>query len=328
MATDKTQTLSTLRTKVLTDSLNNRGANRFGLFSYPPAGVWGNGDYNFNKSKTLGQDGKPVTKPRGLYAGPPSSGKVESSYFSKQGYVTIGDKYVDPASIERQNQLAKKKKIPHENEFRPADGSKTDPFGVLYKHMTDHVAVKKNYRGPDGKVVVPPKNITTNPPKVGHGDSTVGHLISKLPPHIADPYNRKRELEAKERQEHNKKLQEAPFRSVSHGNNLFVNTKQTFGKDGKILPPTNPKARTPEGKLHENPFKPSNPPKEGYNKTINKFPDYKPDPIRVAVRKPEDPTKKDPYRPNNTAFDERPTPSISLNAINLKNEMSRISGLY
>lgn len=326
MATEKTQTLSNLRTKILSETMANEGRNRFGLFSYPKAGVWGDGNYDFNKSKKLGQDGKPQTQPRGLFSGPTSSGKVESSYFAKTAYVTIGDKYVDPASMERQYQLAKKKKFNHESEFKPADGSKSDPFSASYKHMTDHVATKKNYRGPDGKVVVQPRNIVTNPSKEGHGDSTVGHLLSKGYKHEADPYNRPKELQAKERLEHKKKLQEAPFRSVSHGNGQFSSFKETFGKDGKVLDPAKPRTQSPTGKIHEQAFKPSNPPRQGYNKTINKFPEYKPDPIKIAVRKFDDPAaKKDPYKPNNTAFNERPTPSVSLNRTNLKNEMTRIA---
>lgn len=36
---------------------------------------------------------------------------------------------------------------------------------------------------------------------------------------------------------------------------------------------------------HDMPFKPSNPPKKGYNKTIDKFPPYKEDPLKFAERK-------------------------------------------
>lgn len=64
-----------------------------------------------------------------------------------------GDKYVNPDSIDRQYQLEKKKNFKHEAEFKPADGTKSDPFKVSYKHMTDHVATKKNYRGPDGTIM-------------------------------------------------------------------------------------------------------------------------------------------------------------------------------
>ena len=41
-----------------------------------------------------------------------------------------------------------------------------------------------------------PRNITANPPKEGHGNSTVGHLLNKTSKHMADPYERKREMEA------------------------------------------------------------------------------------------------------------------------------------
>lgn len=96
-----------------------------------------------------------------------------------------------------------------------------------------------------------PKNITVNPPKQGHGASTVGHLLNKTTPHMAEPYDRRRELEfvrnnsykrqiyikQKERKENKKKLQENPFKSTSHGDANFATIRQTFGKDDKILPP-------------------------------------------------------------------------------------------
>jgi hypothetical protein len=222
--------------------------------------------------------------------------------------------------------LAKKKKIAHESEFKPADGSKTDPFKSIYPHMKEQESKKKNYRGTDGKVVIPLRNIMTNPPKSGHGDSTIGHLLNKTYPHMADPFNRPQELLVKENAEHKKKLQEAPFRTVSHGNNLFVNPKKTFGKDEKVLGPGKLQPISPRSKLHENPFRPTHPAKVGYNKTLGKFPAYKADPLRVAVRKIANPAeKKDAFKLNGPAIGERPTPSISLNRQNLKNEMARIS---
>lgn len=39
---------------------------------------------------------------------------------------------------------------------------------------------------------------------------------------------------------------------------------------------------------HDEPFYPSNPPKKGYNKTLDKFPEYKEDPMRVVQRKKGD----------------------------------------
>jgi len=326
MATDKETTLTALRTKVFNDSVNNEGRNRFALFSVPPAGVWGDGDYRMGKTKNVNADGKIKTAPRGIYGGITKSGKIESSYLSRTGYVTIGDPYIDPASIERQYQNSRKKKFPHENDFRPADGTKSDPCKPIFKHMADFHEEVKNYKGENGKVVTKPKNITTNPGKAGHGMQTVGHLFSKTTPHMADPYDQMRVVLAKEREEHKKKLQEAPFRSVSHGGSNFSTVKQQFGKDAQCLKPGPLKEVVNKGKMHDAPFRPANPSKQGYNKTISKFPEYKEDPIRQAVRKVEDPSmKKDAFRPNNTAFNVRPSPSISLNRANLRNEMTRIA---
>lgn len=36
---------------------------------------------------------------------------------------------------------------------------------------------------------------------------------------------------------------------------------------------------------HDMAFKPSNPPKRGYNKTLDKFPEYKEDPMKMVTRK-------------------------------------------
>ena len=35
---------------------------------------------------------------------------------------------------------------------------------------------------------------------------------------------------------------------------------------------------------HEFPFKPSHPPRKGYNKTLEKFPEYKEDPMKAVLR--------------------------------------------
>jgi hypothetical protein len=51
-------------------------------------------------------------------------------------------------------------------------------------------------------------------------------------------------------------------------------------------------ARKPQEKRaplieHDVPFKPSNPAKRGYNRTIDKFPEYKEDPLKEVTRKKE-----------------------------------------
>lgn len=76
---------------------------------------------------------------------------------------------------------------------------------------------------------------------------------------------------------------------------------------------------------HEAPFKPANPSKKGYNGTIDKFPEYKEDPMRVAVRKKEDDKKED--RPSwKSTYKKKSTPcqSVSTNYRNLKSEFPSV----
>ncbi len=96
----------------------------------------------------------------------------------------------------------------HEFNFKPA---KTVQRKVKadFDHITDYREVKINKRGPDGAVIIEPRNFLTNPPKqglVGKGTTFAGKIE-----YIADPIERKKEMERKEYQEHLKKLQEKPF---------------------------------------------------------------------------------------------------------------------
>ena len=62
---------------------------------------------------------------------------------------------------------------------------------------------------------------------------------------------------------------------------------------------------------HDVPFKPSNPPKMGYNKTLDKFPQYKPDPMRVITRKK--PVEGEEERPKwRPTYNQRTKPSTSV----------------
>lgn len=90
----------------------------------------------------------------------------------------------------------------HDFNFKPA---KAVPRAVKadFEHMTDYKEVKKNRKGPDG-VIIEPRNFLTNPPKkglVGKG-TTLGGIID----YKEDPFDHKKEIERKEREEHHKKL--------------------------------------------------------------------------------------------------------------------------
>lgn len=171
----------------------------------------------------IGADGKPKTAPRGVFSGPGRSGKVESSYFAKTAYVTIGkllkkiEFIIEKGTsmliqqVEIDNTITKRRKrfVMNRNSSLLVELNQSthyiflalfnlfsfSPCKALWGHKPEFHEVKKNYRGPDGKVVIPNRNIITNNPKSGHGDSTIGHLLSKGYKHMADPYNRPIELQ-------------------------------------------------------------------------------------------------------------------------------------
>ena len=75
---------------------------------------------------------------------------------------------------------------------------------------------------------------------------------------------------------------------------------------------------------HDRPFFPPNPSKRGYNKTISRFPEYKPDPlpeVKRGEKKDGDDEKK-----WKTSYKKKsvPTPSVTTNYRNLKSEFPSV----
>ena len=97
------------------------------------------------------------------------------------------------------------------------------------------------------------------------------------------------------------------------------NSNKNLLAENPPIPHRAPKPKTAPLIEHDKPFKPSNPPKRGYNKTLAKFPAYKEDPKkpitrRVPVEGEEDKPK---FKPSyNTKS--RPTPSVATNMRNMK----------
>ena len=77
--------------------------------------------------------------------------------------------------------------------------------------------------------------------------------------------------------------------------------------------------------LHDKPFKPSNPPKVGYNKTIDKFPPYKEDPLKFIERKKpvEGEEEKPKFKPSHNKKS-MPVVPVATNYRNLKTEFPSI----
>ena len=68
---------------------------------------------------------------------------------------------------------------------------------------------------------------------------------------------------------------------------------------------------------HDKPFKPSHPPRVGYNKTLDRFPAYMEDPKKPLERKMEEDDDKKKFRPTHN-IKSRPCPSVTTNLRNLK----------
>lgn len=172
----------------------------------------------------------------------------------------------------------------HEKAFKPAKQPSKDlkPYSA-YDHKADIEHKKKNYRDEEGNVTIAPRNFLTNPPKKGQ----VGDKTTFMPPpeHLPDNYNAAKEIAHKERLQHEAKLQEKPFSQKVKQTGAFNPDKAVYGADVP-LPPAKVPPKKPTSDLHEKPFYPSKPPKRGYNKCLDKFPEYKENPLKFVTRKP------------------------------------------
>ena len=75
---------------------------------------------------------------------------------------------------------------------------------------------------------------------------------------------------------------------------------------------------------HDVPFKPSHPPKKGYNRTLDKFPAYKEDPMRVVTRnKSAEHEERGKWKPTHNQKTTTVT-SVTTNFKNLKSEFPSI----
>lgn len=226
----------------------------------------------------------------------PQEGKVKSSYFSVLGYTTIGDKYIDPERKIRIQEMEDNKKYTSDDKknFVPPSGYK-ELVGGLYPHEADYELPKgpKNHKDSDGRVVVGPKNVTTNP---------ASKLLAQFPKHEKDEYNRYHQFE-RERIFNEQKLlkDKQPFKSTIYNLDNFSSDKLVFGETNlpKVLycstKPTVVKEFQPNIMKHEAPFKPSHPTKSGEKGCLGKYPEYKGNPLKPTERR-DFAKGKDPFK--------------------------------
>ena len=109
----------------------------------------------------------------------------------------------------------------------------------------------------------------------------------------------------------------------------FNPVKEVFGTDAP-LPKEEEKIPSkehisPHQPLHDKPFKPSNPPKKGYNRTLEKFPPYKEDPMKsISRKKPVEGQEERPnFKPSHNGKT-IPVVPVATNYRNLKTEFPSI----
>ena len=245
-----------------------------------------------------------------------TSPKVSSAPYPPNCFA--GDPYKDAGKLQmRAPKKEGHKEAGHDHAFKPAKTVK-EPVKASYDHMTDYKEVKINRKTEDG-VWTEPRNFLTNPPKPGQvGKQTSFGTV----PYIEDDYNNKRKLEKKELEEHHKKMQEKPFSQRVKHKETFYSIREQL-EENPPIPQRKPPAKREPLMTHDAPFKPSHPPKKGYNNTIDKFPEYKPDPMRVVQRQNKE-EEKAKWKPPKTQKTDLAQTSVVTNYKNLKSEFPSV----
>lgn len=260
-----------------------------------------------------------MTEPRNFYTNKTKKGKDDKVYFNRPTYVTSGDPFKQVALQTMGRSYSKDGylKAGHDKPFKPAKSVSVKVPRPPYEYVPLGPGPKKSYKDDDGAVMVGPRNILTNPMKQGKIGklTTFGGMIQHLP----DDYDAKKKLTAKEREYHLSKIQEKPFSQRAKHTETFNKPKEVYAEDPPI-PPKKVKQPEPLPELHDKPFKPANPSKKGYKATLNKFPEYVPNPPaeKKRVKKVDGEEEERPGFKATYKGLTRPTPSVALNIRNLK----------
>jgi hypothetical protein len=139
-----------------------------------------------------------------------------------------------------------------------------------FPHMSDHTEIKKNYRDEEGAVKVAPKN-----PVVSMGKKAKS--FAAFPEHIGCSYDNAKLLRRKEQYAHKALEQEHNFSQRVKLQDAFNPIMKVYGEDVPL--PHKPVIKQVyKGAEHERAFRPSMPPRSGWNCTLIKHPEFMPNP--------------------------------------------------
>ncbi|OMJ94196.1 hypothetical protein SteCoe_2680 [Stentor coeruleus] len=303
--------LSEERKKAFMESKFEPKNQKYGLFSYTGTLAISDRPYYTKHESHRDKDGIVKTGPRNFYTSPGKHGNTNDVYFLKSQYYS--DKYTEPAKFYlKDKERAEKMKKNHDINWKPG-GNKPEPYS-LFESMPTEKPKKINRKGPDGKVIIGPRNFMTSPPKQGAPTTTPGVLLGPDFKYIPDSYDRAKQLAHEERIKHHSKMQSSSFKSMDAGGRLFYDFKQTFNTEGIV--PSKSSRQTSEPKIvkHNQPFYPMS---SGHYDCFEKYPEHVPD---VRVPYPKSPLGDKPSWKSTTNLRTIPSPSIVTSSRNLRTE--------
>lgn len=244
-------------------------------------------------------------KGKQMVTNPPKKGATPDVCFEKRfASLSLGDKYMDPGTLEKQNRLQQSKKKLTQEGFRYTSPSKKSSglgnyYGCFmektpFKHETEYVVLKKGEL-PE-KVAAQPRNVITGPAKkgtYGFAGTTLGKGNEYQ--YISDPYDAGKKKESQEAKEGSKKLIGPAFKASCKRVEYFdsqpnIAASKIYSLD-KPLPAR--KAEPPKKDVAITvPFKPSSPSKTGISATLTKYPEYKEDPYEAKEKAEREERKK------------------------------------
>jgi hypothetical protein len=324
--------LAEIRTRVLTESLEDSNNPKFGYFGFPGPLCIGDDSYAprlVRKAKSESDDGEPI---RNIQTSPLKKGFHPNVFFSFAPPMCLDDPYQDPHKATKKGRVTM---LDPDAAFKPPGKVKesVNKLGYAYEYHMDGVkdpkAVKEALAG-----VLPLRQIYTNPSKKGGGGLlTQGVLFGfgeerKLPEFIADDFDAAKKMRKKELDEHHELLEGrhpgVHFRSMAYGNNNFGNNSDTFGYDVPTHVPRDPDKRdmVPESLKERGAFVPANPMKKGMLKgLLGDFPGHMPDPVPQAPpRQPKSDDERAAFRLGCPVKVPKPTPSVTTLTRNMRSE--------
>jgi hypothetical protein len=251
------------KTDMIKDQLKNEAEawdhkQRFGLFSYKAHHGFGARD-DTTKLNHRDDNGKVKTAPKNFMGGRPKSANVRLDAFTRTGYLSQNDEYINPSQTMKYRESSGANKI-HKQAFKPS-ADVPSRTRAPYEFVSDPIEPTQA-----GNI---PKNFVTTGLKSGYGNTTYGHLFSQPKYHI-DPFDHPQEVDTKERRDHVGKIRSGPFYNTFKKRDHFTVNYRLYRNPPGMS--SRPKTSYPTASVR--PFLRSDLPRGGYNRTINRFPEY------------------------------------------------------